>query len=270
MNNNYLLFLYANQKSFDIPSQLQSGLRDKIKESDFLVADEKGTHRLIGLKFYSKSKKPPVITCVCMRHEMSSAKQIAFELRKKIYYDSNVSARLFKYRVGSCVQEKDFDCVLKLYTKFYAPKRHNNISIESNGAIYIKNRLLPPHFRVSYLVQLLGEPNESGVEEGLDVKAKYYRWFDYGIEAITLPGHSGYVSLIFIYAKETVETSMHASVGIYLGKDKIENAAPFEKILKYGRHYVCIRSLDKNQSLKCKKGEIAMLYISFITDKKAS
>ena len=119
------------------------------------------------------------------------------------------------------------------------------------------------------MVQLLGEPNESGVDEDLDVKAKYYRWFDYGIEAITLPGHSGYVSLIFIYAKETVETSMHASVGIYLGKDKIENAAPFEKILKYGRHYVCIRSLDKNQSLKCKKGEIAMLYISFITDKKA-
>ena len=64
MNNNFLLFLYSNQRSFDIPSQLQSDLRDKIKEADFLVTDDSGTHRLIGLKYYSESKHPPVITCV--------------------------------------------------------------------------------------------------------------------------------------------------------------------------------------------------------------
>ena len=56
---------------------------------------------------------------------------------------------------------------------------------------------------------------------------------------------------------------MHASVDIYLGKDKIEVAAPFESYRKYGNHFVAIRSLSKDQCIDCKKGEVAMLHISF-------
>ena len=263
MNTNYLLFLYANQKSFDIPSKVQSSLREKIKESDFLIADETGTHRLVGLKFYSKSKETPVITCICMRHEMTAAKQIAFELGKKIYYDTKASARLFKYRVGTHVQKKDYEPVLKLYAKYYAPKRHKNIVIKSNGQIYINNHLLPPYFKLSFLVELLGEPNAKGCHEDYATKAKFYRWFDYGLEAGSYPGHKGYVGYMTINAKETIENPMHASIDIFLGKDKIEDAAPFERYLKYGRHCISIKNLNKDQCIDCGKGEIAMLQISF-------
>lgn len=263
MVNKYLLFLYANQKSFDIPSKVQSSLREKIKESDFLVVDDTGTHRLVGLKYYPKSKKIPVITCVCLRHEMATAKQIAFEMRKKIYYDSNASARLFKYRVGTCVQKKDYEPVLNLYTKYYGPKRHKNISIKSNGQIYINNHLLPTYFKVSFLVKILGEPNEQEFHKEGAMKSKCYRWFDYGLEAVSYLGHKGYVGYMTINAKETKDISMHANVDIYLGKDKIEEAEPFERYLKYGRHCVAIKSLNKEQCLDCRKGEIAMVHISF-------
>ena len=101
MNTNYLLFLYANQKSFDIPSKVQSGLREKIKESDFLVTDDSGTHRLIGLRFYPETKNPPVITCVCMRHEMTAAKQIAFECENCELDLNNRAIKVFSEREGT-------------------------------------------------------------------------------------------------------------------------------------------------------------------------
>lgn len=118
MNNNYLMFLYANQKSFDIPSRVQSDLRNKIKESDFLITDDSGTHRIIGIKYDYRSDFPPSITCVCMRHEITTARQLAFELGKKLYYDSNASARLFKYRVGEYLHTKDYKAVAPLYARF--------------------------------------------------------------------------------------------------------------------------------------------------------
>ena len=263
MNTNYLLFLYANQKSFDIPSKIQSRLREKIKESDFLVTDDSGTHRLIGLRFYPETKNPPVITCVCMRHEMPAAKQITFELGKKLYYDSKASARLFKYRAGSYLQKKDNNFVVNLYAKFYAPKRHKRISIKSNGQIYINNTLLPSYFKLSFLEKILGEPDEKGCHDDYATKAKYYRWFDYGLEAGSYPGHKGYVGYMTINAKETLDSPMHASVDIYLGNEKIEQAAPYERYLKYGRHCVSIRSLSQDQCVDCKKGEIAIISISF-------
>ncbi len=46
---NKLVFLSALQKPCAIPSRVQKNLREKIIKSDFLVADDKGTHRLIGL-----------------------------------------------------------------------------------------------------------------------------------------------------------------------------------------------------------------------------
>lgn len=263
MINNFLLFLYANQKSFDIPSKVQSGLHEKIKESDFLIADDAGTHRLVGLKYNSKSEEPPVITCVCMRHEMATAKQIAFEMRKKIYYDSKASARLFKYRVGTHVQKKDYEPVLNMYTKYYRPKRHKIISIKSNGQIYINNHLLPAYFKVSFLIGILGEPDEEELHKDWAMKSKDYRWFDYGLKAVSYLGHKGYVGYMTINARETKDIPMHANVDIYLGKDKIEDAAPFERYLKYGRHCVAIKSLNKEQCLDCRKGEIAMIHISF-------
>ena len=263
MNTNYLLFLYANQKSFDIPSKVQSDLRDKIKESDFLVTDDSGTHRLIGLRFYPETKNPPVITCVCMRHEMTVAKQIAFELGKKLYYDSKASARLFKYRAGSYLQKKDNNFVVNLYARFYAPKRHKRISIKSNGQIYINNTLLPSYFKLSFLEKILGEPDEKGCHDDYATKAKYYRWFDYGLEACSYPGHKGYVGYMNINAKETIENSIHAIVDIYLVNEKVEQAAPFERYLRYGRHCVAIKTLSQDQCVDCQKGEIAMINISY-------
>jgi len=45
--------LYGSQKLCAMPTSIQSFLREKIKASDFLVADYKGIHRLIGLQFLS-------------------------------------------------------------------------------------------------------------------------------------------------------------------------------------------------------------------------
>lgn len=94
-------------------------LRNRIKNSDFLVSDDNCIHRLIGLRYDSKTMSEPEITIVCSRHEMAAAKQIAFTFGKRIYTKSKVSAMLFhNYTSGQRIRWQDYNEVAKVYADF--------------------------------------------------------------------------------------------------------------------------------------------------------
>ena len=163
MNNP--LFLSAFQKPCAIPSSVQKNLREKIMRSDFLVADDRGTHRLIGLKYSEKTDCAPLITCVCMRHEMAYAKQIAFSVEKKIFYNSNVSGKLFNCAEGDFIALDFFTDIAKLYAEILImeeekQERHSNDIYVSGQGLRIKGRVLKPFFKLAELIDLIGEPDE--------------------------------------------------------------------------------------------------------------
>lgn len=95
-----------------------------IKSSDFLVSDDSCIHRLVELRYDSKTMHEPEITIVCARHEMAAAKQIAFSLGKRIYQKTEVSARLFhNYTSGQRIRCQDYNEVAKVYAKFICSKK---------------------------------------------------------------------------------------------------------------------------------------------------
>ena len=99
-------------------------LQKRIKSSDFLVSDDSCTHRLVGLRYDSKTMHEPEITIVCARHEMATAKQIAFSLGKRIYQKSALSAMLFhNYTSGQKLRCQDYNEVAKVYAKFVCSKK---------------------------------------------------------------------------------------------------------------------------------------------------
>ena len=115
--NSFVVHKYCSKISVDI---LQNG----IKSSDFLVSDDSCIHRLVGLRYDSKTMHEPEITIVCARHEMAVAKQIAFSLGKRIYQKSEVSARLFhNYTSGQKLRCQDYNEVAKVYAKFICSRK---------------------------------------------------------------------------------------------------------------------------------------------------
>lgn len=105
MDANLLYFSFFTKESFNkMLHTPKDELYKKIKKSDILISDSKGTHRLVGL-FYDKDKiDAPQISLICMKSEILLAKQIAFELGKKIVYDGKLSAELFReYSVGEVI-----------------------------------------------------------------------------------------------------------------------------------------------------------------------
>ena len=115
--------IYQQQKfSFYISFEK---IKQGIKSSDFLVSDEHSTHRLIGLRYDSKIMHEPEITIVCARHEMATAKQIAFSLGKRIYQKSALSAILFhNYNSGQKIRCQDYNEVAKVYASFLYSKKN--------------------------------------------------------------------------------------------------------------------------------------------------
>ncbi|MCR5289148.1 MAG: EscU/YscU/HrcU family type III secretion system export apparatus switch protein [Treponema sp.] len=116
MNLNYFqIFAVPKYDSKVSVTILQNG----IKSSDFLVSDDNCTHRLVGLRYDSKTMHEPEITIVCARHEMAAAKQIAFSLGKRIYQKSALSAILFHYyNSGQKIRYQDYNEVAKVYASF--------------------------------------------------------------------------------------------------------------------------------------------------------
>lgn len=111
-----------NSKLFEISVPI---LYQGIKSSDFLVSDDSCTHRLVRLRYDSKTMHEPEITIVCARHEMAAAKQIAFSHGKRIYQKSALSAILFRnYTSGQKLRCQDYNEVAKVYADFICA--HNN------------------------------------------------------------------------------------------------------------------------------------------------
>lgn len=265
MNN--LLFFYANQHPCQIPTKIQNNLRDKIKRSDFLITDKKGTQRMVGIMFNSETMNAPIITFVCMRYEMVNAKQIAFELNKKIYYDSTASAILFKYQIGETLSDSDFYPIALLYAKFY-PTLHktslSGINITESGEIYIKGHLLPPHYRISELINSLGSPDKSYTGYGDFSQFKYYEWYEYGLRAISSLDSKGFVSAIAIYIQKPKYTNMKPAIAdVTLCGINAEQAGPYYMCRNYGSKEVRIYTLDNEQSVELKKGDIAIIYVEY-------
>ena len=95
-------------------------LQQAIKSSDFLVSDEHATHRLVGLRYDSKTMQEPEITIICTRHEMATAKQIAFSLGKRIYPMNDFSATLFhNYYAGQKIKVQDYSEAAKVYADYF-------------------------------------------------------------------------------------------------------------------------------------------------------
>ena len=101
--------MFYHKYSFEISVEK---MKDGIKNSDFLVADNNCTHHFIGLK-YKFNDESPIITVICSRYEMATAKQIAFSLDKKIYYDNLLSGLLYsKYQPGEEISFSEFKTLL--------------------------------------------------------------------------------------------------------------------------------------------------------------
>lgn len=91
-----------------------------IKNSDFLVSDEHSIHRLVGLRYDSKTMQEPEITIICSRYEMATAKQIAFSLGKRIYPKNDFSAMLFhNYYAGQKIMVQDYSDTAKVYADYF-------------------------------------------------------------------------------------------------------------------------------------------------------
>ncbi len=119
MYTNNKIFFYPNKIDFSISKK---EMTRKIKEADFLISDEKCIHRLIGLKYDDKTMSAPKITITCLRHEMATAKNIAFTFGKKIFYKKDLSARLCKYLSGQEILPSDYLPVAQVVADYYSLK----------------------------------------------------------------------------------------------------------------------------------------------------
>ena len=185
---NYNSFAYLYQRRQCLPMMKTSDIVQRIKNSDFLVADDKGTHRLVGLKYDAATMHCPKITIICMRHQVAQAKLVAFSLGKKIYYNSDTSTRLFGYAVGDFIQEKDHTCCAKLYSRFLQishtqkqeAKDYNRIRINAYGEIILLGKKLPSFFTVNDVRALLGKPDIARYADSYE-REKEYIWNEWGM-----------------------------------------------------------------------------------------
>lgn len=268
--------LHESQRLCSIPISIQSFLREKIKASDFLVADDKGVHRLVGLKYDLKTMNAPIVTCVCMRHEMPAAKRIAFELGKEIRYDSKVSALAFKYHAGEEIWESDYSPIAKLYSTFsFCPFLRSDaefasgIQIHRNGVIYIKGHALSARPKLSDLVEILGEPDKKFVNEFNHTKN--FSWIDWGLYATSNSNKGKYVLGMEVVVREKSRCCPHwlplpSIAAIDLCGTPIEKAGPFLFVKGSGKSFKGIWTLDENfeyVSDPSKRNEIAVLHFEF-------
>lgn len=94
-------------------------LFEKIKSSDFLIADGTETHRLVGLSYAEEKMRAPKVTVICMRNEIPFAKKYAFVLGKEIVKENWYSAELLKnYAEGEELRLSEFKPAVRLYCDF--------------------------------------------------------------------------------------------------------------------------------------------------------
>lgn len=138
MDANLLYFSFFTKESFNkMLHTPKDELYKKIKKSDILISDSKGTYRLVGL-FYDKNKMDaPQISLICMKSEILLAKQIAFELGKKIVYDEKLSAELFsEYSVGEVIGYSLWQQIAYLYADLVILPREEKEENEADKLLF--------------------------------------------------------------------------------------------------------------------------------------
>lgn len=152
-------------------------LEQEIKDSDFLVADAKGTRRMIGLKWVCENHcYMAMTTCIFMSYEMSIAKSIALGFGKRILCDEEASVLLFKKKRGEKIRDLGdinigFDVLDFLFKPYKKP--FNPLSVDD--AIYLYGHRLRNFFTVKDLVDAIGSPDF--IKQNSDGKFQTYIWY---------------------------------------------------------------------------------------------
>ena len=211
---------------------------------------------------------------------MPAAKQIAFELGKKIFCDSKVSSRIFNLKVGEEVLFLDLNGYVplaKMYADFLGEKHSlfnavsgNGIQIHRNGVIYIKGHALPARPKLSDLSEILGEPDNKGREQRF-YRLKVSFWADWGLYAIWRPCKGKYIVAMDLFVKEQnygcpLKFPLASIAEISFCGKPIESAGPFNLERRAGNFYTRIWTLDENcevVSARSRKNEIAVLHFDF-------
>ena len=103
-----------------VASRTYEDVAAAVAKADFFIADDRGTHRLVGVYWRKEEFCHPIVSCVFPRHELIAAKQAAWQHGKRIFYDSALSAVLFHdYSTGDMVSETSVEKKLvPLYLSF--------------------------------------------------------------------------------------------------------------------------------------------------------
>ena len=254
-----------------IPAAILRDLREKIKNSDFLVTDDKGVHRLVGLKFCEKTDLAPSITCICMRHEMVCAKQIAFSFGKKIYYSSDYSAKLFSYSKGDVLLQSDYHEAAKLYRNLIEENARNkdfdeNVIRVSNSGLQIQGHLLKPFFRLNELICIIGKPDEREWLYPQEKSIEVCSWNKIGLRTIANSWDKNHIQSFHICKKEIKDKKIKSFQGdLYInGKTfKGKETAGIYGYFEIGRDALAVTA-RKNEKLElCENDEADFIGIEF-------
>ena len=211
---------------------------------------------------------------------MPAAKQIAFELGKKIFCDSKASSRIFNLKVGEEVlflDLNDYVPLAKMYADFLGEKHSlfnavsgNGMEIFGNGVIYIKGQALPARPKLSDLTELLGEPdNKEGEQRFYRLKVSF--WADWGLYALSRLCKGKYLVAMDLFVKEQnygcpLKFPLASIAEISFCGKPIESAGPFNLERRAGNFYTRIWTLDENcevVSARSRKNEIVVLHFDF-------
>ena len=269
MHNMNFASLYGMRPVF--PRLSCSKIVERIKDSDFLVMDTKCVRRMVGLKFDEKTMKSPRVTFTASRGELPFAKQQAFSLGKKIFYNNKVCSVLFKYFVGDFISPNDYYVVAELYSKFILEKKPKTPRIDiSRNHVEIKGHCFKPFFALTELIAVLGEPDEK-IEPKRGVKhKKVYYWEDWGLKVFTDALKNNHVHKMRIQIHALSDSNRPPFLGnlLILGEkyDSFEHGEiSFKKIRK---NYIAViphESTDEYERCKSLK-DATWLEVVFMTE----
>lgn len=268
MNKN---FLYFTQRLCTIPAAIQSNLYEKIKKSDFLVADDKGIHRLIGLKYCVETDSAPIVTCICMRHEMAYAKQIAFSLGKKIFYHSNFSAKLFASSEGNAILSDNFSAAVDLYIAYLHEINRNkdafnNIIRVSRFGVKIHGHLLKPFFRLKDLIMIIGKPDEREWFDSEEKSMEICSWNKIGLRTYSEFWDKNHIKGVFICKKEIPGKKIQPFWGeLFINEELFEEKETdgiYENIIA-GKNAIIVAARKDEKCKLCSKYEADFIAIDF-------
>ena len=152
MTNLEFLRLFGQNKNY--LQHPNSELFVCVKKSDLFISDDKCTHRIIGLQ---KKGSNLQISIICTHYEINRIKKMIFQLNKKVIYDSELSALLFRYEKGSNIYPSDLEpkIMQKILLYFYP-----SLKIKLNKKVLaFSNRTFTSFLTFEDMISLFGKPD---------------------------------------------------------------------------------------------------------------